>query len=351
MSKWTKALRSYEDAVKFDYDAMAPENTIYSPSPYLNWTFANKSHGLPKGCGLLLFSEPKAGKSLTIQAFIQEMHRRDPNQIAIIFNTEMRGFVQTGFFEGINKENLIIYDSNRPEDVFDRFADDILPMLQEGMPVGLVAIDSITNIGGTKAEGRSVNDHLVGDKALTKSKGFDRMIPILKKYKIPYIGVEQMRMNVDTNNPHAPKEKMAADFKTKHIFEYFMSIKKAGGKDDKADIEGKLFEDDSMKDARDNKLRTGHKIYFKMESSSLGPDGRAGVLTIDYDKGIVNTHEEVFFLGYNTGVIKREGNSNYIYGDLKVNGKANFALKIKEDSKLSAAIMKEVLALDFKERT
>ena len=88
-----------------------------------------------------------------------------------------------------------------------------------------------------------------------------------------------------------------------------------------------------------------------MESSSLGPDGRAGVLTIDYDKGIVNTHEEVFFLGYNTGVIKREGNSNYIYGDLKVNGKANFALKIKEDSKLSAAIMKEVLALDFKERT
>src|SRR5690606_23990595 len=344
-----KALTSYEDVVKFEYDAFAPENGIKSPSPYLNWTFANKGHTLPKGAGLLLFSEPKAGKSLTIQAFVQELHRRDPEQVAIVFNTEMRGFLQNGVFDGINKDNLIIYDTCRPEDIFDRFADEILPLIQDGMPLGLVAIDSITMIGGTKAEGRSVNDHLVGDKALTKSKGFDRMIPILKKYKIPYIGVEQMRMNVDTNNPYAPKEKMAADFKTRHIFEYFMSIKVANAADDKTDIEGNRFEDDSIRDARGNKERTGHKIYFKMEMSSLGPAGRAGLLTFDYEKGIINTHEELFLMGYNTGVIKREGNSNYVYGDLKINGKANFAKKIREDEELAGMILADVMKLDAKE--
>jgi hypothetical protein len=347
-NKWLKALRSYEDVVKYEYDAFAPENCIYSPSPYLNWTFANKSHGLPKGCGLLLFSEPKAGKSLTIQAFIQDMHAKNPEQIAIIFNTEMRGQFQHSFFEGVNQDNVVIYDSSKPEDVFDRFADEIYPLIEDGMPVGLVAIDSITNIGGTKAEGRSISDHLVGDKALTIGKGWDRIIPLLKRKKIPFIGVEQMRMNIDTNNPNAPKEKMAASFKTKHAFEYFMSIKRAGAKEDKMDIEGHAFEDEGIKDARGNKERTGHRIYFKMEASSLGTDGRSGILTLDYKKGFINQHEEVFLMGYNCGIIKREGISNYIYKNLKINGKANFALKIKEDQELAKQILEDVRALDNK---
>ena len=346
MSKWDKVLNGYKDAVDFNYDAYAPENGIQSPSPYLNWTFANKAHTLPKGCGLLLFSEPKAGKSLTIQAFAQNIHLKDPNQKIIVFNTEMRGFVQNNFFTGINKKNFHIFDTNRPEDIFDRFADEIAPMIDEGMPVGLVAFDSITAIGGTKAEGRSVNDHLVGDKALTKSKGWDRVIPILRRNKIPYIGVEQMRMNVDTNNPYAPKEKMAADFKTKHIFEYFMSIKRANAAEDKTDLEGNKFEDENIKDARGNKERTGHKLYFRREASTLGVDGRAGVLTIDYDRGIINQHEELFLMGYNTGVIKREGNSIYTYKDVKVNGKGAFAKRIEQDEELQGMILRDVMALD-----
>jgi RecA/RadA recombinase len=346
MSKWLKALRSYEDTVKFEYDAFLPENVIKTPSPYFNWIFANKSHGLPKGCGALFFSEPKAGKSLAIMAMVQELHARDKNAIAIVFNSEMRGFVQNDFFEGIDQDRLIIYDTSKPEEIFDRFADEIYPLVQDGMPLGLVAFDSITMIGGTKAEGRSVNDHLVGDRALTLSKGWDRVIPLLKKSKIPYIGVEQMRMNVDTSNPHAPKEKMAANFKTKHVFEYFISLKRANSKEDKVDIEGNEFSDDEMRDARGNGLVTGHKIYVKMEQSSLGTAGRAGVFAIDYKKGIVNKHEEIFLLGYNTGVIQREGNSFYVYKDVKVNGKGNFAAKIREDEELAGAIMNDVLAKD-----
>jgi hypothetical protein len=345
-NKWKKALSSYEDTVDFKYDAFAKENTIDSPSPYFNWIFANKSNGQPKGTGLLLFSEPKAGKSLTIQAFVQQLHQSDPDAIAIVFNTEMRGFVQSGLFRGIDPERLIIYDSSKPENIFDRFADEIYPLIQDGMPLGLVAIDSITMIGGTKAEGRSVNDHLVGDKALTISKGWDRMIPILKEKKIPYIGVEQMRKNVDTSNPHAPKDKMAANFKTMHVFEYFVSIKRAGGKEDREDLSGDAYTNEEAKDARGNTLVTGHQIYVKMEQNSLGQSGRAGKFTIDYKQGIINTHEEVFLMGYNTGVIKREGNSIYTYGPLKVNGKGNFAAKMKDDKELTNQILQDVIALD-----
>jgi len=347
-NKWTKMLSSYEDVVKFDYDATATSNCIYTPSPYINWIFANKSHGQPKGTGLLLFSEPKAGKSLIIQAMVQNLHQSDPEAIAIIFNTEMRGFLQTGLFKGIDKDRLIVYDTNRPEDLFDRMERDILPLIQEGMPIGLVAIDSITNIGGTKSMSadRSVNDHLIGDKALTITKGWEKIIPIFKKYKIPYVGVEQMRKNVDASNPHAPKEKMAGVFSTKHAFEYFVQIKRANAADDKADINGEKFESETVKDARGNKDITGHKIYFKMEQSSLGTAGRSGVTTINYTDGIINQHEEIFELGKNTGIIKNLGAGGYeLYGE-KIRGKANVAKMIKDQPELAAKLMADIKALD-----
>jgi hypothetical protein len=349
-NKWAKQLKAYEDAVKYEYDAFAPENCIYTPSPMVNWIFANKSHGLPKGTGLLLFSEPKAGKSLLVQAMVQELHRRDPEALAIIFNSEMRGSFQQGLFSGIDKDRLIIYDTNRPEDIFDRMEKDIYPMIQDGMPLGLAAFDSITNIGGTKSMSadRSVNDHLIGDKALTITKGWEKVVPIFKRHKIPYIGVEQMRKNVDASNPHAPKEKMAGVFSTKHAFEYWVSIKRANAADDKVDIEGNKFENDEVSDARGNKDRTGHKIYFRMEQSSLGVDGRAGVLTIDYKEGIINSHEEIFLLGKNTGIIKNLNAGSYeLYGE-KIRGKAEVAIRIRDDQELAKRILADLKALDSK---
>lgn len=347
-NKWTKQLQVYEDVVKYEYDAFAAENCIYTPSPYINWIFANKSQGIPKGTGTLFFSEPKAGKSLMIQAIVGELHRRDPNAIAIIFNSEMRGAFQQGLFETIDKDRLVIYDTNRPEDIFDRLEKEIQPLIQDGMPLGLVAFDSITNIGGTKSMSadRSVNDHLIGDKALTITKGWEKVIPIFKRNKIPYIGVEQMRKNVDASNPHAPKEKMAGVFSTKHAFEYFVSIRRAGAAEDRVDIEGNKFENESIRDARGNKDQTGHKIYFKMEQSSLGTAGRSGVLTIDYKKGIINQHEEIFELGKNTGVIKNLNAGSYeIYGE-KIRGKAEVAARIRDDAELAKRILEDVRKLD-----
>jgi RecA/RadA recombinase len=349
-NKWTKLLKQFDDAVKYEYDAFAPENVIHTPSPSVDWIFANKSMGIPKGTATLFFSEPKAGKSLLIQGIVGEMHKNDPEGIAIIFNTEMRGFVQSGLFDSIDPDRLIIYDTNRPEDIFDRMEREILPLIQEGMPLRIVAIDSLTNIAGTKSMSadRSVNDHLVGDHALTIQRGLQKLMPIIRNHKLNLFASAQIRSNVDANNPYAPKEKMAASWAVKHAFEYFVSVRRANSAEDKQDIEGNKFENESIKDLRGNKELTGHRIIVKMDQSSIGTAGRAGVVTLDYKKGIVNQHEEIFYLGYNTGVIKREGTSNYVFGDLKINGKANFARKIKEDKELAKRILEEVRKIDDK---
>ena len=347
-NKWTKMLSQYDDAVKYDYDPYAKENCLYTPSPYFNWIFANKSHGIPKNASVLFFSEPKAGKSLSIYAMILEMQRRDPEGIAIVFNSELRGQLQHNVFPEIDKERMIIFDTNDPVEIFDRVDKDIRSMVEQGMPLRIMAIDSLTNIMGIKRDAaESVSQHLMGDRALTLQTGLSKLVPFCKRNGILLLATEQVRANMD-GGYGAPKEKMAASWATKHSFEYFVSLKKANSADDKKDIEGVTFEDEDIKDARGNKLSNAHKVYVKMEQSSIGQAGRAGVFTISYSDGIINQHEEIFFLGYNTGVIKREGNANYIFRDLKVNGKANFALKIKEDPNLAKDILEEVRKIDEK---
>lgn len=349
-NKWLKQLQAFDDAVDYEYDSFAPENSFFTPSPYFNWIFANKANGIPKNASVLFFSEPKAGKSLAIYAMIMEMQKRDPNAIAIYFNTELRGQLQHGVFPEIDRERMIIYDTNDPVAIFDRIEHDIKPMVQDGMPLGMIALDSLTNIQGIKRkDSDTIEQHLIGDQALTLQVGLGKLVPFCKQNKILLVATSQMRANVDASNPRAPKEKMAAQWATKHAFEYFVSFKRAGAADDKVDIEGKTFTEDDHKDARGENLLTGHKIYVKMEASSIGQAGRAGVFTMDYDKGIINQHEEIFWLGKNSGVIATEsGNRVYIFGGKKYVGKKEMANAIKESPEMAAEIMDQVRALDEK---
>ena len=345
---WLKQLKAYDDTVKYDYDSFAPENCLFTPSPYANWVFANKANGVPKNASILFFSEPKAGKSLMIYAMIAEMHKRDPDGISIYFNTELRGQLQHGAIPGVDQDRSIIYDTNDPVEIFDRIENDIKAMVQDGMPLRIIAIDSLTNIQGIKrGNADSVANHLIGDQALTLQNGLGKLVPFCKRNGILLICTSQMRANLDAGQ-YGPKEKMAAQWATKHAFEYFVSLKRAGAAEDKMDIEGKTFEEDDSKDARGNKLLNGHKVFIKLEASSIGQAGRAGVFTLSYDSGIINQHEEIFWMAKNSGILKTENNRTFMFGDRKFNGKKEAALAIKEDAVLAQDILAAVRALDSK---
>lgn len=347
-NKWLKELKAYDDAVNYEYDSFAPENCLYTPSPYFNWIFANKSNGVPKNASILFFSEPKAGKSLSIYAMIKEMQVRDPEGISIYFNTEMRGQLQHGAIPGIDQDRSIIYDTNQATEIFDRLEGDIKAMVQDGMPLRMIAIDSLNGIMGTKRDAAdSVANHLMGDQALTLKNGLSKLIPFCKRNKILLIGTAQMAANLDAG-AYGPKEKMNASWYVKHGFEYYVSLKRAGAAEDKMDIEGKTFEDEDSKDARGNKLLNGHKVYVKMEQSSIGQAGRAGVFTLSYDDGIINQHEEIFWMGKNLGIITTTNNRTYTFAGQNFNGKKETALAIRDNPKLAAAILEEIKKLDLK---
>jgi RecA/RadA recombinase len=345
-NKWMKQLTQFDDAVNYDYDSFAKENCLYTPSPYFNWVFANKSNGIPKNASVLFFSEPKAGKSLSIYALIMEMQQRDPEGIAIYFNTELRGQLQHGVFPGLDRDRMVIYDTNDPVEIFDRVEKEIKPMVQDGMPLRIMAVDSLTNIQGIKrGNADSVGQHLMGDRALTIQVGLSKLVPFCKRNGILLLATEQVRANMDAGS-YGPKEKMAASWATKHSFEYFVSLKRAGSADDKQDIEGKTFEEEDGKDARGNKLLMGHKVYVKMEASSIGSAGRAGVFTMSYEDGIINQHEEIFWLAKNTGILTTQNNRTFEFNGQSFNGKKQAALAIRDTPELAKAILDAVVAKD-----
>jgi len=347
---WLKQLRSYDDAVDFDRDAFDPKNCLYTPSPYWNWVFANKAMGIPNCASILMFSPPKSGKSFGCNAIISEMHQRDPEGHAIYFNTEIRGKVQKTLFKTTDPDRVTVFDTNEPKNIFDRVEQDIKPMVQDGFPLRMIVLDSLSGIIGVKRQAAdSVEDHLIGDKALTLSIGLQKLVPFCKQNNILLIGTAQLRANVDAMNKYAPKEKMESSWAARHSFEYFMSFRKVSktdtGKLD-LDITSQSFDED-VKDVQGNLLSTAHKIYVKMEESSIGPDGRSGVFTLDFQEGIINQYEEIFWLGKNTGVIKvASNNKDYSFGTESWNGKKQCALAIRDSSALATAILEEVRKLD-----
>lgn len=349
-NKWLSDLRKMDSAVDFKYDCFAPENCLYSPSPYLNWITANKSHGFPRAASILFFSEPKSGKSFLCLSMIAELHKRDPEAIAVYVSTELRGQLQAREFPGIDPDRVLVIDSNDPVEIFDDLLDaNLKPKVQDGMPLKMIVLDSITGILGIKRKNAdTIEQHLIGDQALTIGNALANLVPWCKRNKVMLVGTAQMRANIDAG-PYGEKTKMSASFAVKHAFEMFISVKRAGSAEDKQDIEGKTFEEEEMKDARGNKLLNAHKVFTKMEANSVGPAGRAGVFTLSYDQGIINQHEEVFWLGKNTGVISTPNNRTYTFGGQSFNGKKECALAIRDDAKLSAAILEEVRKLDEKQ--
>lgn len=356
MANYLKELRSRDGMVDYEYDSYAKENCIYTPSPYANWVLSNKSMGMPKNSGALLASEPKCGKSLFIYAMILQQQLEDKNlpkekrRIQYVWNTELRGALQHTVFPELDRDLMFIQDTNDPKEIFDFAEGDLKAMVQDGMPLGLLSVDSLTNIMGVKrGNADSIEDHLIGDHALTVSIGLGKLIPFCKRNKIPLICTTQMRANVNKKSKYDADLKMAESWATLHGFEYFISFKKAGAAEDKMDIEGKTFTDESIIDARGNNVSTGHKIFIKCDANSIGQAGRSGVFTLDTSKGIINQHEEIFWLGKNTGVITTPNNRTYTFDGQSWNGKKETALAIRDNPELAKAILEQVRKLDDKQ--
>jgi RecA/RadA recombinase len=352
MNKMMNKLRKLEGTVVSGYDPQL--NCAQTPSPSVNWAFGTKGWGLPYGYSMVLYGPPKGGKSIICNAMIGTMHQNDPEAIAITFNTELRGELQANEDQmktfGIDPERFIVYDVNSPEMIFDRIEHDIAGAIEEGAKIKMIVIDSITNINGRRTmNANTVMQQQIGDRAATIQDGLMRIMPIIRKHRIALVMAAHVRAELDmAEQMRGNKVKMAGAFGLKHQAEFFVFVEPVKSKEGKTDILGKAFVDDSVKDIMDKEQRSGHKIRLRVMDTSIGiGHGRTAEFSLDYRDGIINTHEEVFRMGVNLGVIERPNNVTYIYKDKNYKGIAAIVNSMKDDKDLTNDILNSIKARDL----
>lgn len=339
-NKWMKQLNKMDGAVDRDYDPYLPENVIQTVSPSINWIFS-KSSGLPFMEFMLLWGPPKAGKSVVSDAFVSALHAKDKDAMAMKFDTELREMGHKEAFWNIDESRYPVFNVNEPQNIFDRLNKDIFPMVEQGMPLKLVIIDSLQGIQGVKAANAdSVTDHQMGDHAMTIQKGLMSIMPFLRRHKIALISTAHIRGNLDAGM-YGPKEKMAGGWHQKHSYEYFVKVTRDNSAEGKTDALGNKLESD-IKDFKGKNERTGHKIYVEMTESSRGVAGRSGQITFDYNHGIVNIEEEIFELAKNLNLVERPNNRTYVLNGVNFNSKEDFILAIKNDENVRNQLLKGI---------
>lgn len=347
-SKWMKKLRDMEGAVLREYNPFS--NIIRTPSPSVNFSFG-KGKGVPRGYSAAFYGPPGGGKSYLLNATIGQLHADDHNAIAVKFDTEFREEAQLTPADyakmGIDPDRLITFADNKPT-LFDTISTDLEAMCQEGAPIALIGIDSVNAIQGRRAMNQeSIETQQIGDEALTLQTGFKRILPFQRKHHVALIACAHVRAELDAlEQKRGNKTRMAASFGMQHHIEYFLYVERNRNKDAKSDLTGKAFEADGSGDVAGNADITGHKIRTIMKKNSMSAAGRIGEFTLNYQKGIVNQHEEVFLLATNRGVIERPNNTMYRFGGKEWRGKEAMVKAIQEHPEMQAEILKELYRRD-----
>jgi len=327
-------------------------DVVATRSPAFNFIFG-KGHGLPKGYSMLLYGPPRGGKSILINEMIGWLHMSDPDVICVKFNTEFRESAQLDDEQvrmyGIDPERLISFEVNQPDQIFDRIEKELAAEIQDGMKIGLVAIDSINGIVGRR-EGNAdtVMTQQIGDNALTVQTGMKRILEVQRKGNFGLVVTSHIRAQMDmAEQMRGNKVRPGVSYALQHHCEYYVYVEPLRSKEGRSDAMGNKFEDDSATDFRDNAEVTGHKVVAKMMDSSVGPKGRVGIFTFDYKKGIINQHEEVFTLGVNRGLIEKPNLQTYAFGGKEYRGREAMLNALKSDPQLCEAILTKLREADL----
>jgi KaiC/GvpD/RAD55 family RecA-like ATPase len=299
---------------------------IRSPSPSVNFIFGN-THLIPEGASAIFYGPSKSGKSLLANFCVGQLHRDDPEAIAIKFETELREKFQmtprSMKMFGIDSDRYRCRMTNKPNEIFDFIEKDIPALVQKGMKIKLLVLDSVTDILGRRSmNAKSVDVQQMGDEAATIQNGLKRIKDVLRRYNISMIMVAQERAEMDpVEQMRHKKTKMAGANYLRHFSEYFVYIAPNEAAEGKVTLLGEKLDAPSGTDDMVKNESVSHKIKVQMKASSVGIAKRVGEFTFHRFKGIVNTHEEVFRLGCARQIFARPNLRTYVLSNWPEEGK------------------------------
>lgn len=358
LNKWMKQLRKHDAARNWEYDPYA--NPMHFGSPGLNFLFG-KTHGYVRGQCVCIYGPNKAGKTVLCYDAIAKMHAEDSEGIALYYSTELRDEEQMtperAHMLGIDFERYQPYITNAPEKIFDHIENEVAALLDDGAPIRLIIIDSLTNIKGRKmAAADSVNKNVMGDEAATQQTGLKRIADIIHKHRVGFIITCQVRAEFDEweKKRNGVDYKMAGGWYLKHYAGYVLHVQRITGAKGESDLNGNKMENTEVLDGAGNAELTGYRMRVKMMGNSFGPKGRAVELSFDYNTGFIKQYDEVATLAINRNIVDSSKSGSYVLADwprvgeqMTWRGKDNFWKAVAEGQDLQAEIVTRLRKQDF----
>ncbi len=351
-------LLSFKGAIKEKRNVHA--NVLETPSPSLNYIFG-KGWGLPIGFTMMLMGPPRGGKTVICNAMIGQLLKNDPTAFAAKFDTERREEGQMTPLQekawGIDNDRYVVYQTRDPAQIFDRVENEFPPLIEQGMNLKLLVIDSLNNVRGR----RSLNTDTIetqnrGDSALTIQEGLSRILDVQRDYGFGLIFTCQIRAQQqvggyqkfeDSSWDYQDSVRPALSFAPQHYAEYYVYVGANNTEKGRTTALEEKLEDTEHKDMMGKSEKFAHKCRVKMLDSSFGPKGRVGEFMFHDNLGIINTHEEVFALAVNHGILERPNQLTYKFGDETYRSKAAILSAIEEKKELREALLRELKRRDL----
>ena len=358
-NKWLKMMANDEKNILAS-KAEAME-LLELPSPSLNWALP-----LNYGLATCFYGPEGSGKSLLSMLALGSAMSKDPEMIGVLISTEMRAPEPDRLrLLGVDPDRLIIRCANELHDVFDWIQSEdsnfknqdgtkggpgLKYLLNEGAPIRFLAIDSIKAIRGPKeSNADSVTKDIMGDLSKYLNPSLKGMLPIIRKYKILTVLVQQVNMNLDADEVKYQNKKwvIPSGQSLKHFCETMALVEKVTSKD------SKIF-DESMKSIRELPVQMGHTIRVRVDKNNLGCPNREAEFRIHYTKGYVQPGLEVGELAANLGVIFHPLNAEtgkpivnqWQFKDRKYVGLATVIGELEASSDFRNEVLMEIKKLD-----
>ncbi len=351
---WMKKVSTLKGAVNEYRDIH--ESVIQTASPSLNFIYGN-GWGLPRGYSVMMYGPPKSGKSIITYLMAGGIHRDYPEGWVIKFNTEFREQAQLPPSKmpmyGIDQKRWKAVEANNPEFVYNQITGEIDAWCKDGFPLVAVILDSMNGVQGRRqmASEKGVMQQQIGDVAATNKEGLKAVLEVQRRHNFALIMTTHVGIEMDPiEQKRGNKFRMGAGIGCQHHGEYFMYVEANRNKAGRADMTGTEFVNPNLKDMNDDADRTAHKIRCVMKDATMGPKGRMGEFTFDYQQGVINQHEEVYLLGYNRGAILKDGGHYYTVPGIETpqcKGEANFLNFLKTAPQVQEHILKELKRQDL----
>lgn len=292
MSNWmTKLTKGFGDVAA---DLPSPTDAVIAlPSPSLNWALGNG--GFVESKAICFYGPESSGKSLLAQLTLIEIQKKYPDGIIAWFDAEY-SFNKDWFARlGGDLTRLAVYQTNDPTKIFDFIWGDLYEMLQDGMPLKGMCIDSVKSIlypGDIKEVSTKIT--MGGSGAKYLGPALKRILPVIREFDVTTCLVQQVYEELDPMKAMRNPYKLPDGRALKHFCDYMIEVTK---------LESKKHLVTNGKNIMGSDAQVGHRVRAKAKKNRTGAPARVAEFTLHYNKGIVDTGSELFDLAKSLGIV------------------------------------------------